>query len=152
MIFIKMFAPISVYFMMMENGTFPCMKLPFPLCLQPPEISIILLQFCEPSNPKQLFNTHLLAMNNVFKQKYPFASDEQITAGVLQDLQSMLNYAGISLESFSLPTFQSNLLQEMLTQHNMPYNNSVVSNITQKELAFYLEQTHIVFVQGICKC
>ena len=42
---------------------------------------IILLQFWEPSNPKQLFDTHLLAMNDDFKQKYPSASEEQSSAG-----------------------------------------------------------------------
>ena len=104
---------------------------------------IIWLQFCEPSNPKQLFDTHLLAMNDDFKQKYPSASEEQITACVLQDLQQRLNYAGLSLESFNLPTFQSNLLQEMLTQHNMPNDMSVVPNIMQEELAFDLEQTQV---------
>ena len=86
-------------------------------------------------------------MNDDFKQKYPSASEEQITACVLQDLQQRLNYAGLNLESFNLPTFQSNLLQGMLTQHNMPNDTSVLSNIIQEKLAFDLEQT-LVFANS----
>lgn len=79
--------------------------------------------------------------DDVFKQKYPFASEEQITACVIQDLQKRPNYAGLSLESFNLPIFQSSLLQEMLTQHKMPNDTSVVSTIMQEELTF--EETRV---------
>ena len=104
---------------------------------------VVILLYCQPSNPRQLFDTHLPQWLDDFRRKYPDASDQQYTECVLQDLQQKLQFAGFELHSFNLPPSQPHLLQqlEVSNESSGSSDESRRSVILQEELAFDLDAT-----------
>jgi len=101
---------------------------------------VIILLYCEPTSPNELFEAHRSQWWDDFNRRYPHASEDQLTALVLQDIQDRLQYAGQSLANFSLPPFQPDLIQDLQPAKCHIGNDHQSSIIFQEETAYDMEE------------
>ncbi len=109
-------------------------------CLQLRVLFVVVLLFCEPSNPRRLYDQHVSEWWDDLKWKHPLATDSQLAALVCLDIECKLQERGQELKNFNLPSIEEEQRQQLRTLTNQMHNHTA-SVIMQEELNFNFTDT-----------